>query len=358
MNARRAISNSGGFTLIEALVALVILSFGLLAVAGFQMQLSRGSDLAKQRTQATRLAQEKIEELRSFEQLTAQGGKFTYADLATGTDAQQTVGNMAYTRSWTVSGNATSPYRTASVTVAWNDRANDAQTVNLISIVSRSDPADVGGLTVPTIENGILRRPFRRSINIPVPAVSLGDGRSKQQWGGPSGGWLVFSDVSGDVIAKCANEPTSGTDTTNPAICDQLTGYLLTGFINDGSLDSSWPAWWLSLSHQAAIVNDGGSISAQECFISGAFDQNNGSAIAGYQFYACLIQPVSGTPPAWSGKLAFNPAPTGTAKVCRYNANTTDGSGLYQTISESRDNQNYHIRDSGNCPTGTTQHQP
>jgi type IV pilus modification protein PilV len=358
MNARRSRSESGGFTLIEALVALVVLSFGLLAVAGFQMQLSRGSDLAKQRTQATRLAQEKIEELRSFEQLTARVGKFSYADLATGAEAQQTVGNMVYTRSWTISGSATSPYRTASVTVAWNDRANDAQTVNLISIISRSDPADVGGLAVPTIENGILRRPFSRNINVPIPAISLGDGRSIQQWGGTSGGWLVFSDISGDVISKCNFEPTVSDVTSDPTVCDQLVGYLLVGFINDGSLDNTWPSWWLGTSHQAAIANISGTSTSQECFISIAVDQNSLSPIVGYQYYACLIVGEVGVPLVWTGKLAFNPAPTGNQKVCRYNSNATDGSGVYQNITESLDNQNYQIRESGNCPVGTAQHQP
>ena len=47
-----------GFTLIEALVSLLVLAFGLLAIASFQITLSRNSDVAKQRTEATRLAQD------------------------------------------------------------------------------------------------------------------------------------------------------------------------------------------------------------------------------------------------------------------------------------------------------------
>ena len=55
-----------GFTLIETLVALVVMGFGVLSLAGMQLNLSRSGDVAKQRTEATRLAQEKVETLRSF----------------------------------------------------------------------------------------------------------------------------------------------------------------------------------------------------------------------------------------------------------------------------------------------------
>ena len=48
-------SGARGFTLLEALIALLVLSFGMLAIAGFQTTLSRNSDLAKQRTEALRL---------------------------------------------------------------------------------------------------------------------------------------------------------------------------------------------------------------------------------------------------------------------------------------------------------------
>jgi len=361
MKARRARSGNGGFTLIEALVALLVLAFGMLAVAGFQMQLSRGSDIAKQRTQATRLAQEKIEELRSFEQLTARVGKFSFADLATGTDAQQTVGNMAYTRSWSVSGTATDPYRVASVTVAWTDRANEAQTVNLASVISRSDPADVGGLTVPPIENGILRRPFRRSINIPVPAIQLGGrnaGKSTLQW--QPGGWLVFSDAVGDVISKCTNQPDD--DTIIEDVCTTITGYLLTGFVNDGGTsNNTWDLAW-TLTGADIDIATRQHITAVECFVSAATDQNNGTPLNDFLFYACLIQPQNhdsnpATPPVWSGKLVFAPAPTGTQRVCRYDGNLSDANGVYQLVEQSLENQNYKLIASGSCGSGLAIHQ-
>jgi Tfp pilus assembly protein PilV len=55
--------------LVEVLIALVVLAIGVLAIAVFQTTLSRNSDLAKQRTEATRLAQQRIEDLRAYPRL-------------------------------------------------------------------------------------------------------------------------------------------------------------------------------------------------------------------------------------------------------------------------------------------------
>ncbi len=53
-----------GFSLIEVLIALVILSVGIISLANFQTDLIRGNTLAKERTEAVVLAQNKIEEAR------------------------------------------------------------------------------------------------------------------------------------------------------------------------------------------------------------------------------------------------------------------------------------------------------
>ena len=68
----------GGFTLVEAMVALLVTAFGMLAIAGFQMTLSRSADLAKQRSEAVRLAEEKIEELRAFTSVDTVSGATDY----------------------------------------------------------------------------------------------------------------------------------------------------------------------------------------------------------------------------------------------------------------------------------------
>src|SRR3990167_8768909 len=55
-----------GVSLVEALIALAVMAFGMLAVVGVQSTMRLNSDLSKQRTEATRIASEEIERLRSF----------------------------------------------------------------------------------------------------------------------------------------------------------------------------------------------------------------------------------------------------------------------------------------------------
>lgn len=356
MNTKRETSSQLGFTLIEALVAMVVLAFGMLAIASFQMNLSRNSDLAKQRAEATRLAQERMEELRSFATFAG------YGALTAGSDTPVAGSNVTYTRSWSFPDGSTAadPRRVVKVAVEWTDRTGEQQReadgrgVVLISVLAEADATEAGGLAVPTIENGILRRPFARNINIPIPAVMLGganQGYSTLGWGGASGGWLVFSNVSGDVVYMCATQPDN---TTNiPGSCTAVLGYLLLGFVN-GS--------WVSSITSATIGSTSPVGVTSECYVANALDPNNGTAIAGYKLYSCLVQAVdhdsnSATPRRWSGRLTLAAAPTGSQRVCRYNGNATNSSGLYQDITTSLDNQNYRV-ETGSCPSGTTQHQP
>jgi type IV pilus modification protein PilV len=57
-------AQQGGFTLVEVLVAIVILAVGLLAVARLQSQAVRSNNFGNQLNEATFLAQDKAEELR------------------------------------------------------------------------------------------------------------------------------------------------------------------------------------------------------------------------------------------------------------------------------------------------------
>ncbi len=86
MHAIHRSSRPRGFALVEALVSMLVLASGMLGLAGFGVNLSRNADLAKQRSEATRLAQDKMESLRTFEQLVVGTGKLAYQGLASGSD--------------------------------------------------------------------------------------------------------------------------------------------------------------------------------------------------------------------------------------------------------------------------------
>ncbi|MGD9835712.1 MAG: prepilin-type N-terminal cleavage/methylation domain-containing protein, partial [Piscinibacter sp.] len=68
-----------GFTLVEAMVAAVVLAIGLLALLRVQPELRQHAELSRQRSEAVRLAQQEIEGLRGFAQL---GGYAAIADHA------------------------------------------------------------------------------------------------------------------------------------------------------------------------------------------------------------------------------------------------------------------------------------
>lgn len=58
--------NKKGFSLIEVLVGLVLLAIGLLAIAGMQMTSVRGNFFSSNITQASVLAQDRLETLRNL----------------------------------------------------------------------------------------------------------------------------------------------------------------------------------------------------------------------------------------------------------------------------------------------------
>ena len=353
-----------GFALIEALVAMMVVSFGMLAVAGFQTTLSLNADVAKQRTEATRLAQEKMEQLRTFVNLITYGNQMVSSSAVspvtqeTITSIANTTTNATFIRSWGIT-NAGTPDtgRSVVVTVSWTDRAGNAQQVQLTSHVSATDPLLVGSLWFPLPDGTILRRPENRSIDIPIPAISIdGTGKSYIPWSGTDSGYLVFSDDTGDVVLKCSTEPTAA----NLNTCTEFDGYLLTGYISGSKV--------ADVTQIAPFTSTQYISETPDCTVGSAYDQNisTPTAITGYKYYTCLIKPTdhdsnAKTARVWSGRvdLAGNMAGT---KVCRYStdaATTVNDNhpAIYSLVDQSLDNQNFYITGkTGSCDTGSVQH--
>ena len=203
---QRARSNARGFTLIEALIALLVLSFGMLAIAGFQATLSRSSDLAKQRTEAMRLAQQKMESLRAYGQVassTATPHIVNYTDdVVSSTAPEVTTTNATFSRTWTATPNASGTEKWINVTVAWSDRAGQAQNVQLQSVISKFDPQSVGTLATGAGTSNV-RKPKNRNINIPYPAVTLSGGTQSAFIPPPGNVAYVFDNITGVIVQSC-----------------------------------------------------------------------------------------------------------------------------------------------------------
>lgn len=330
----------------DALVAFVIASIGIYGLVAAQVRMAMNADVAKQRSEATRLAQERLEELRSYTAIAATAGQLAWNDLASGSDTAST--NAAYTRSWTLSGNNSSTMRAAQVTVAWVDRVGEPQSVTLASVISKTDPANVGALGFPLPANTTLKRPKNRSMNIPVPAIELGEGKSVYQLA--SNFAVIFSNDSGYVVQKCAKVVTTLADLSSG--CESYDAYILAGYVSRSM--ASWPAT-LGIT-TAGLTGLDGSRPVQ-CSFADATDQNSGAVIAGYKYYLCILPITTGG--AWSGIVRLTGMSSGTDyRVCRFEqpaaAGITDDQRNvqpYSGVNESLDNQNYIVTTAGGCPT-------
>jgi type IV pilus assembly protein PilV len=118
---------SKGFSLIEVLIALVILAIALLALAGLMVQSTNSNSWGSHLTEASTFAQDKLEELRMT----------TWANLVLEpfTDVRTGATGTNYTRTWTVTTNGTGNLRTVSINISWTDKTN--HTITILSAITQ-----------------------------------------------------------------------------------------------------------------------------------------------------------------------------------------------------------------------------
>jgi len=102
---------SKGFSLIEMLIAIVILSISLLSLATLMVTTTRGNSFGSHVTEATMFGQDKLEEFRAMPWVAIPNGQET--DQRTGATG------VDFTRTWNVATNGN--LKTINITVSWND---------------------------------------------------------------------------------------------------------------------------------------------------------------------------------------------------------------------------------------------
>ena len=141
---------SRGVSLVEAMVALAVMAFGMLAVVGVQSTLRLNGDIAKQRSEATRIAQETLEKGRSFQVIDSAdkgAGQTAWEEIVSRTqDITPANSSATYHVESTVTTYTDPPAKAMRVTVSWNDRAGQRQEVLLSSSIAAAAPALSGTL--------------------------------------------------------------------------------------------------------------------------------------------------------------------------------------------------------------------
>lgn len=369
-----------GVSLVEALVALLVMSFGMVALVGILSSLRRAEDLARQLGEAQRIAQSEIVRLRTFSVIdrppAAASGVVAFSDLAVGTTVVRTEtpadSNVTYTVTRTSAWSATTPnLAEVRVSVAWTDRVGDAQTLALDTLIAAVDPLFSGSLAVPQ-PVGITRQPANRSPEIPVGAKDLGD-RSSAYKPSPGGGtaW-VFDNQTGLITKSCSvgtGIATSAITSGDLTSCSSVSnGYFVSGTIRFSMTappNARVPEAAAVPAHATVTLSSSGHPATPVCF--------DDSGLVAYAItYACLILGNTDTPSIWSGSIELDgidtvTTPTPPYRVCRYTydygrngaIDNDEHPHLYVKVAKSLPRQNFLVIAGGqSCPVDTSTFDP
>lgn len=198
-----------GLSLVEVFVALLVLSVGLIALAKLQVDLVRGGADARARTIALSLAEEKVEDLRTFALTDGSGAwstsnavnpafvmAWSYIETNTGGrlvpqatySSALEVAGVRFTRTWevddrdftNVASGITSRTKDVTVTVSWQNEAGVTQTVSTVANLVEIPPGNVALASEPVADRPdgpkVLYSPGVAPEIISVP-IDTGSGR-------------------------------------------------------------------------------------------------------------------------------------------------------------------------------------
>lgn len=339
-----------GVSLIEAICALGVMAFGMLAVVGVQATLRSNADVSKQRSEATRLAQQGMERSRGFAQLAADAATafVEFDEIISVNEAAVDGINASYTPSLTVPAAVYPRLKTVTSGVSWVDRAGVTQTVQLNSAIAGIAPEVAASMMLPQ-QSGVMLRPVGRNRTIPPLAKELGDGTSAiKPPGAPDAVAWRFDNVTG-LITFCTVDPavvllTSDLTVAN-LVCGGQTARGVSGFVRYARTvtaplegDARNPIFGPSNPLTVSIARTDGGLAAV-CYAQSV------AVPTPYNVYSCAV-PVTVTlanpNPGWSGSVSFTADPLDTMaatltetsadkiKVCGYaNAGANVGTAAF-----------------------------
>jgi type IV pilus assembly protein PilV len=126
MKAQPSIGPNAGFTLVESMLTLAIMSVGLLALAGLQITALRGNDLSRRMTTAVSIAEQRLEQLKNT----------PYTNIQAEATSEVTASNLHFTRQVTVTNGPLPNTKSVSVLVSWQDQSQ-THTLQLATIIGQ-----------------------------------------------------------------------------------------------------------------------------------------------------------------------------------------------------------------------------
>lgn len=192
-----------GIGVIEVMVAAVIFALGIVALIQLQGVFFKNSSAALARSMAATLAEEKLEDLRSFDD----GTTFSYLDIDDNAGGEvssgvQTIGNTEFTLTWDVTGfyynagvlTSIAPsdtdveHKSVEISVAWLDTDGTPQTYTLDALIN-SNAGTSGGLLAnstggsgekPVIPHTELAAPDVLRVKVKSPPPESYDGTTAE----------------------------------------------------------------------------------------------------------------------------------------------------------------------------------
>lgn len=137
-----------GLSLVEVLVAVLVLGLGMVGVLKFQVDLMRSGVEMAQYAEGLHLAQDKIDNLSHYVALRTADGSPSYDEIVSSSFPDTIIGTTTnYSVSWVVTDVADPPHKVVTVTVAWTDPRGDAQSISISTIVGENVPGGTGQIS-------------------------------------------------------------------------------------------------------------------------------------------------------------------------------------------------------------------
>jgi type IV pilus assembly protein PilV len=130
-------ADQSGFTLIEVLIAIVLLTVGLLGTAALTTGVVRGNSTGKNLTTATAIAQSCFEENRRVGYASAGSVPPGGSNSCVAGSATITSGGLSFTRSLAID-TSVSNIKTLTVTVTWSEGAVGTKTITMKTVLAAS----------------------------------------------------------------------------------------------------------------------------------------------------------------------------------------------------------------------------